>query len=154
VPPPLRELEHERRAARHRTVGTALIDAGDEWGAVPLFYCAYHLLKAAMLVDPIWHAPGDLHKLHTDLIADDRFTDRHKGRRRPGGGPKEWGINDLVMLLYRPMVRDYEVLHQASVTVRYGAGLPADVELSSLVDACDRIAAAYAAGSIAATPPA
>lgn len=154
MPPPLREREHQRRAERHLEVGAALLGASDEWTAVPLFYSAYHFVKAAMLVDPIWQSPGDLHRLHSDLIADDRFTDRHKGRRRPGGAAKEWGINDLVMLLYRPQVRDYEILHQASVTVRYGAGLPADADLTALSAACERISAAYAAGSIAAAPPA
>ncbi len=151
---PLRQLEHERRAEQHREVGALLVGTGDEWAAVPLFYSAYHVVKAALLTDPIWDTPSDLHRLHVDLIPGDRFTDRHKGRRRSGGGEKEWGINELVLLLYRPFAGRYDLLHQNSITVRYGKGLPEDADLGTLLTWCDEIREGYADGRLVTTPPA
>lgn len=128
VPPntPLREDEHRARAERHQVVGDALAAAGDEWAAVMWFYSAYHLIKAALLCDPIWFDLRSLTTLNVELTPGERFTGRHKGRRRIGSNqPREWGINDLVLVLYRPAAGFYERLHQASIDVRYGAGLPA-----------------------------
>lgn len=109
-----------------------------------------------MLVDPIWDSISDLQQLHVDLIPDDRFVERHKGRRGGGrgGGSVEWGLNDLVLRLYRPIASDYTTLHTHSVTVRYGVGLPDDADLSALRDRCERIRAMYAAGQIVAPLPA
>lgn len=121
--PRLREDQHRARAQRHRIIGNVLADAGDEWAAVPLFYSAHHVIKGALLRDPIWGQVNALQVINQDLIPDDRFTTRHKGRKRPGGGPREWGVNELVLLLYRPAVKHYEHLHQASNSVRYGTGL-------------------------------
>lgn len=115
----------EVRAARHLKVGSALVAAGDEWGAVPLFYCAYHLTRAAMISDPIF---GDLPRLkakNSDLTPDERHTSRHHGRR--GSAVKQWGLNELVALLYPRFSTDYEVMHSASNDVRYGKGFSGDL---------------------------
>lgn len=144
----LREDEHRARAARHRVIGELLHDSGDEWGAVPMFYSAYHLMKAALLRDPIWDQLGPLQRLNRDLIPDDRHTDRHKGRRR-GDQPREWGINELVQKLYPPASGPYERLHQASILVRYGAGLPSEA-MPSLATSLERICALDAAGELEA----
>lgn len=145
----LREDEHRVRAQRHRVVGNALADAGDEWAAVPYFYAAYHIMKGAMLRDPIWEQINALQTIHRDLMTDDRFTDRHKGRKRPTGAPREWGVNELVLLLYRPAVGAYERLHQASNLVRYGVGLTGDA-VPALVQAIDLIETLESEGALEA----
>lgn len=125
--PPLREDQHRKRAQQHQIVGDALASAGNEWAAVPWFYSAYHLIKAALLRDPIWETPSALCRIHVDLTERDRFTTRHKGRRgRVSGANVEWGVNDLVQKLYRPAFGAYSRLHSASNSVRYGVGLPPD----------------------------
>lgn len=116
--------QHQQRADRHLHIGRALFDAGDEWAAVPFFYCAYHHVKAALLDDPVWGDISRMHRLHPDLIPDDRWVSRHHGRKGLPGAPRQWGINDLVLLLYPSIVKQYEQLHQASIDVRYSTGLP------------------------------
>jgi hypothetical protein len=129
---PLREDQHRQRAQRHQVVGDALGAAPDEWAAVAWFYSAYHLIKAALLRDPIWDNASALCRIHVDLVSQDKFTSRHKGRRsRVEGTTVEWGVNDLVQKLYRPAFGPYSRLHSASNTVRYGTGLP-DGALASL----------------------
>lgn len=137
---PLAEQAHLARAARHLHIGTLLAEAGEEWGAVPLFYSVYHHVKAALLVDPIW---WDLQRLHTkslELMPDDRFVTRHKARR-VRGAPREWGLNELVLVLYPGVAREYERLHVASNNVRYHAGLVAGA-LPDLTAAAAHIVAA------------
>ncbi len=116
---------HVTRAERHYTVGEALYEAGDEWAAVCFFYAAYHYVKAALLEDPIFDDPSRCSATHPDLNIDDRHTDRHQIRKPRGSSSRGWGVNDLVLLLYRSIAGDYDRLHQASVSVRYRDGLPA-----------------------------
>lgn len=149
MPARLRETEHTSRALDHENVGRVLADSGHEWAAVALFYGAYHLVKAALLTDPIFDDVGAMHRCDPDLIERDRFTDRHKGRRRPGGGPREWGINELVQKLYPQIARDYEQLHQASISVRYGKGLPSGA-LAALIVAFDNISSERDSGGLTA----
>lgn len=132
---------HLSRAAEHERVADALADAGHEWSAVCYFYAAYHLVKAAMLEDAIFDDPTQCQALHPDLLPDDRYVSRHKGRRRTSEG-REWGLNELVLVLYRPAAGKYERLHSVSNDVRYHDGLAgtvADVrgvyeEFKALVD--------------------
>lgn len=116
---------HVQRAERHTKVGLALLAVEDEWAAVCLFYSAYHHVKAALLEDPLFEDHEKCQALHADLLPDDRFTSRHKGRRTAGG--REWGLNELVLRLYRPAAGTYERLHQASIDVRYQTGLRASI---------------------------
>jgi hypothetical protein len=146
---PLREDEHLKRAVRHKKIGDLLAEAGDEWAAVPWFYSVYHLVKAALLVDPIWGDFKALSAISVDLIPDDRFTSRHNGRRRQSGQPKEWGVNELVLKLYRAAAGSYERLHQGSIDVRYGAGLPTGA-LPTLGTALAKIHAMHEAGDLVA----
>lgn len=146
--PPLAETEHRRRADRHLVVGGALEAAGDEWACVPLFYGAYHLVKAAMLLDPIWTDAPRRVGFHMELTPDDKLVTRHHGRKVSGDG-RQWGINELVLMLYPQIVKPYERLHQASIQVRYGAGLPAGALPSLRVDV-DAIKAASDAGELVA----
>lgn len=119
----LREDQHRHRAQTHRQVGAVLAEVDHEWAAVPLFYSAYHIVKAALLRDPIWGDLPSLKALHKDLTPDDRFVGRHKGRRSRDA-ITEWGVTDLVIKLYRTAAPHYERLHQGSIDVRYSLGLP------------------------------
>lgn len=121
---PLRTTEEcLRRADRHARVADALADAGDEWAAVCYFYSAYHLARAALMVNPVFSDVDALQALHRNLIPDDRTVSRHKGRRRPGQ-PPELGVNDVLRYVYPAVSADYENLHAASNDVRYHLGLP------------------------------
>jgi len=146
---PLREDQHRARAQRHRFIGDLLAEASDEWGAVPLFYSGYHMIKAAMLRDPIWEQVNALQTINQDLIPDDKYTDRHRGRRRTGGGAREWGVNELVQVLYPKASPSYERLHQGSIDVRYGIGLPFGA-LPALRDAMDRLEELDSSGELEA----
>lgn len=101
-----------------------------------------------MLVDPIWQDLKSLKAIHQDLVPDDRFIGRHKGRRRVGG-PKEWGVNDLVLMLYRPAAGHYDRLHLASVDVRYSTGLPTGA-LNPVRASLDALLAMDTAGALQA----
>lgn len=119
-------VDHLERAARHRKVGDALADAGDEWAAVCWFYGAYHLAKDGLTSSPVWDEPGALDAISPELHPDDRYTDRHKGRRAGPKGEREWGINELLLKLFAGEVsRMYVRLHEASIDVRYRTGLKA-----------------------------
>lgn len=144
---PLTPETHASRAARHAKVGRALRDVGDEWATVCFFYSAYHLVRCAILRDPIFDDPARLTALNRDLLPDDRYVSRHKGRKNRF--EKEWGLNELVLVLYRHVAGPYDLLHQASITVRYGSGLPAGwLDRSS--DQLDQIVAAHDSGSLVA----
>lgn len=118
----LTEEQHKNRAERHASVGDALAAAGeDDWAAVCYFYAAYHLVRAALVGDPVFDNPNDLARIDVELTPEDRYTQRHKGRKKTSNG-REWGVNELVLLLYRPYAGIYDRLHQASIDVRYGRG--------------------------------
>lgn len=116
--------DHRSRSDRHAKMGEALLSAGDEWSAVMYFYAAYHKLKAALLEDPLFDHFDSCQAAHSDLLPEDRFTSRHSGRR---GQNKEWGLNELVRVLYRPASGPYHRLHTMSIDVRYNHGLVASL---------------------------
>lgn len=117
--------EHCARALHHGHVGRALVSTGEpQWGAVCYFYAAYHLVRAALTSDPIFHDPTRLSRVHPELTPSDQLVGRHKGRRQSANG-REWGVNELVALLYPRFMQPYERLHQASIDVRYYGGLRA-----------------------------
>lgn len=128
--------EHLVRAARHRKVGEALID--DEWAAVCFFYSAYHIVRHALREDPIFDDPTALSRINPELTPADRHVSRHQARKGAPGG-RQWGINELVTLLYRPIAVDYDRLHQASIEVRYSRGLtsPPMADLLASLEAID-----------------
>lgn len=151
APARLAHQAHTARATHHFDVGCALRDAAaNEWAAVCWFYSAYHHVKAALLQDAIFDDVGRLHEKHHDLQSSDRYTDRHQIRKGPGSGHRGWGINELVQLLYPGVIRPYDRLHQASVSVRYRDGLPGDA-LPGLSTAIDEIRDAARAGNLSAS---
>lgn len=123
---PLSSKAHTARAARHQKVADALADAGDEWSAVCYFYAAYHMIRAALLEDTIFDRLEWCQQKNRDLLPQDRHTMRHHGRKNTSNG-REWGVNELVFLLYPNVVGAYERLHQASNDVRYHDGLRGSV---------------------------
>lgn len=145
MPRELTVADHVTRSDRHLRVGNALIEAGDEWAAVCFFYSAYHLVKSALLSDPIFDDPTALSKIHPGLTPDHRFTSAHHGRQRPRE-VRAFGINELVLALYRPVTGAYERLHQGSIEVRYKHGLV--LALPTLKDAVLGLRERHDAGEI------
>lgn len=111
--------EHRTRASEHEKLGLTLLDVKQEWAAVSLFYSAYHHAKAALLEDPIFDDLSALQAANRRLTLDDRTVSMHKARK----GSPHIGLNDLVLILYRPVAASYHKLHQMSVDVRYQHGL-------------------------------
>lgn len=148
--PPLTASKHKSRAERHTTVGSALFEAGDEWAVVCFFYAAFHHVKTAMLEDPLFDDIRRMHEKHADLIQNDRLVTRHVGRRGMTTG-KEWGVNELVGLLYPQIRREYEQLHQASIQVRYQSGLPGGGALEGARNALTVIEQQVQEGGLVAT---
>jgi len=150
-PGPLSIEAHRERSAYHLRAGDNLAEAGEEgWAAVCYFYAAYHLIRASLINDPVFDDPTMLSRVRPELAPEDRNTSRHNGRKKTMNG-REWGVNELVSLLYKPLVKDYERLHQASIDVRYNAGLRGG--LAPLRESLRVIQAAYEAGDIAAALP-
>lgn len=85
------------------------------------FYAAYHEVKAALMVDPVFDDLDTCLAANPNLQPEDRFTTRHQGRKNPKN--KEWGLNELVVLLYRGAGGSYHRLHTMSIDVRYHQGL-------------------------------
>lgn len=136
-----------QRASRHEKVGDALADAGDEWATVLYFYAAYHLVRSALLSDPVFDDASRLAVYSSRLSKADRFVSRHNGRN-PKNGVRVWGVTELVSLLYLPVAADYEALHQASIDVRYKSGLQGVI--SDAKAALNVIEGAHTAGHLLA----
>jgi hypothetical protein len=142
---------HLSRAAEHRRVGEALRTAAQEpWAAVCYFYSAYHLVRYALRRDPIFDNPTALTRINVELYPDLRDISRHHGRKRTT--PREWGINELVLVLYRPIAAPYNKLHQASIDIRYEDG-PGPLSLDRAAVWLDEIWTAHDAGGLRATAP-
>ena len=138
---------HASRAARHRKIGDALAAAGDEWAAVCYFYSAYHLVRRALLVDPVFDTLERAQAKHPDLLPEDRSIGRHSGRKRTSAG-REWGVNELVLRLYPQIASAYDRLHQASIDVRYQNGLR--TTLAPIVQSLEHVEREAAAGTLSA----
>lgn len=114
-------IEHRTRSEEMGRDARQLHESGIEWATVAYFYSAYHLVRAALLNDPIFDDMARLKRVNPHLQPSDRDTTKHKGRRN---GPIEFGINDLILMLYgREASGPYNYLHIASVQVRYEASL-------------------------------
>lgn len=122
--PSLRTVEAcEARAAAMRATGDQLLGHDNEWFAVCYFYSAYHLIKAALIRDPIFDSVTELSRIDVHLTPAHRWTTKHQGRVQSGG--RDPGINDIVVKLYNGISIEYRRLHSASVNVRYSDGLGA-----------------------------
>jgi hypothetical protein len=118
---------HTARAQRHMKVANALAEAGDEWAGVCFFYAAYHRVRAALIEDHTFDDLSSCQAVHADLRPEDKHISRHNGRKNTANG-REWGVNDLVRILYPGASGTYERLHQISIDVRYGAGMRPDID--------------------------
>lgn len=98
-----------------------LRNQGDEWYAVCFFYAAYHMVKAALIEDPVFDDLARLQGINSNLVPDDRFATRHHGFIQVS--TRVMGINDIVRALYPEIAAEYVRLHMASIEVRYGTGL-------------------------------
>lgn len=120
--PVVRDVKvHLQRADGHETTGNALRAVSDEWFSVAYFYSAYHLVKAAMNVDPIFGSATSLAKIDPHLTIEGRFAEHHSGGFGKNG--RTLGVNDVVFKLYPGIRVAYTRLHMASCHVRYGHGL-------------------------------
>lgn len=104
-----------------RTTGDQLLGDNNEWFAVCYFYSAYHLIKAALIRDPIFDSPTELSRIDVNLTPEHRWSTKHQGRVQRGS--RDPGINDIVVKLYNGVSVEYRRLHSASVNVRYSDGL-------------------------------
>lgn len=139
------DLDFIRRTTEHRRVGDLPGDADEQWAVVCWFYSAYHLVRHALTSDPIFDDPTQLSRINAELTPADRSVARHNARK-VGPNGREWGVNELVVKLYRPIAGDYNRLHQASVAVRYEDGV--SVDLTSVKAALDRAWAVHSAGKL------
>jgi hypothetical protein len=122
----LTDEKHAERALVHEASALLLTPHSTDWATVAYFYSAYHLVKASLLRDPIFTDPTLCSNKDASLMMEDRLVTRHHGKR-PRGGAREWGVNELVNLLYKPIWVSYEQLHQASVDARYYGGAKASI---------------------------
>lgn len=145
---PLSSYEHAIASERHARTAIRLRPASREWASVAYFYAAYHLVKQAILDDPIWHCPDELTARLPELRPSAAKVTRHHGqqaRRRRG---RSWGVNQLVEVLYPSIYRDYTTMHEASIQVRYLRRL--QVSDQACAEAWARIRAEFRAGRMRA----
>ena len=110
---------HTKRAGEHLRMAEAMVNDSPEWCRVAAFYSAYHSMKAALLVDPVFTNPTKLAAANTNITMGSNLATHHQGNLGRGRG---LGINDLVRFLYRPHYGSYLLLHGASLSIRYGDG--------------------------------
>lgn len=135
---PLTIEEREQRSAEHLGLARTLAEVKHEWAAVAYFYAAYHLVRAALLDDPTFDDLSSCQRKHVDLRPEDRHVGSHHGK--PRKVPREFGVNDLVALLYPGVSATYERLHQLSIDVRYERGMKASIEdLQAVWDKFERL---------------
>lgn len=146
---PLTSYEHAVASERHARAAGALRPLSREWATVAYFYAAYHLVKQAILEDPIWLCPGELATRHPGLRRGSKKVTRHGGQGVGRRGQQKWGVNDLVEVLYPSIHRAYTGIHEASIQVRYRRGLRLPLHVSAEYWA--RIRAEYRAGRMRVT---
>jgi hypothetical protein len=147
--PPLSSHEHAVASERHARAAGDLRPGNSEWASVAYFYAAYHLVKQAILEDPIWRCPGELAAKHPELRPHVSKVTRHHGKSAGRRRGQIWGVNELVKLLYPTIHEAYVRLHDASIEVRYQRGLRTSVGLSAARWA--RIRAEFRAGRMRAS---
>ncbi len=107
---------HLARSEKHEQVARALHDTvSNEWAAVCYFYASYHIVKASLLVDPVFADLTRLKNIHHLLVPDHRSPDFHQARKHSN----DLGVNEVTGLLYDNVGAEYRLLHSASVQVRY-----------------------------------
>lgn len=140
--------QRAHRADKHLNDAFILKRQSNEWSAVCAFYCAYHSMRYAIETDPVWDDPTALANINSRLRPGDRGTSRHHGHFGHESGP---GVNRLVLNLYRDLAASYEMLHLASIDVRYNNGLVGGIgDLEELYDLASAMKAKSLAGSLKA----
>lgn len=134
------------RARRDEEVARELALDGLDWAAVVAFYAAYHRVRAAFAADPLFTDERRCIEKHPLLRPRHRDSSKHGGRTQPY---REWGVNELVELLYPHIGAEYLELHMASVQVRYGREL--SVSLDRVLALEEIIRDASESGSLRAT---
>ena len=124
-----------------------MFETGQEWAAVCAFYSAYHLIRAALLADPVFDDANRLSKINSKILPEDRFVTKHS---KGGLSSSSYGVNEIVSVLYIDIRARYLRLHVASNQVRYGRGLNA-IQLPSLQADLQEITRAYEAGDLVCT---
>lgn len=122
----MQDHDHLSRQEYHRSFAVTLAGASPAahpWACVIGFYAAYHSARWAIQCDPRFDDAATIRAVHPNLRPEDRRTAKHKARRGPGP-QTDFGVNDLVLLLYPKASGAYEYLHQASIEVRYNRGIP------------------------------
>lgn len=138
-----------KRAVSIKNTAKLLHNQGDDWFAVCYFYAAYHIVRAAIMADPIFDDPERLKAASPFLVPEDRFVTAHKGRVSKGV-PRQFGVNDVVTALYGDIAAQYVRLHMASVEVRYQEGLRG-IHRDSVVTDYEAIVTAYNEGRLVAS---
>jgi hypothetical protein len=146
---PLSSDEHAVASERHARAAGALRPMSRDWATVAYFYAAYHLVKQAMLEDPIWLCPDELAIKHPELGPHTSKVTRHHGQPAGRRGNRAWGVTDLVEVLYPSIHYSYVRMHEASIQVRYQRGLQTPLRVSASHWA--KIRAEFRAGRMRAT---
>lgn len=110
---------HKKRAGEHLLMAESLLQARSPWTHVAAFYSAYHAMKTALLLDPVFSSASQLAAASPQISMASRLANHHQGNESAGRAP---GVNELVRYLYRPFYARYILLHGASITIRYGDG--------------------------------
>jgi hypothetical protein len=144
-------VQMDARAREHAGLGGVLFEAGHEWAAVAWFYSAYHMVKAAFIRDPIFDDYDRLSRLNSKLRPEDRYEIRHSY----GGGLSgtQYGVDELVWFLYRPIASDYKLLRMRSCDVRYRNGLSRPDDLQGIRQSFAKVHAAYKAQDLVCPAP-
>ncbi|WP_461634516.1 hypothetical protein [Glutamicibacter soli] len=129
----------------HWRTAQSLFKNGDQWAAVAAFYTSYQLMRAALIVDPIFRDESALTLAHPSLRPEDRFETKHSfgGINKP-----QLGLIEMCIVLYPHVSRYYTLGHQASVGVRYEGGLPRHVPLDKSIEYANIFRTEYAAGNL------
>lgn len=141
--------DHKQHAHSHLRSAEVILDAGEGgWAVTAAFYSSFHVMRAAILADPIWdQGPTALSKVNPNLSMDCRYASHHQGNAKRGRGP---GVREIVRWLYPEYNSRYSLLHGASITVRYeqgGSNLPSPFE--DYLDQARTLLEALDAGKIA-----
>ena len=113
--------ELESWSEKHWETTQKLITLGDDWSVVTGFYSCYHLLRAAMLKDPLFDDLPRLSVVHHSLRTEDRRETKHS---KGGLNKPELGMKEICTLVYPHASGKYYLAHDASNGVRYDGGLP------------------------------
>lgn len=132
------------RSREHAKLATVMFDTQQEWAAVCAFYAAYHLMRASLLVDPVFSDAHRLSRINPKILPEDRGVSKHStgSLSKPA-----YGLNEIVTVLYPDVRSRYYRLHMGSIAVRYGSGLGV-IRPENLQEDLAEITRAFEAGEV------